>query len=249
MWPPISDSDDRAAVFRPDPAPAPARRSGVIVFAQLSKTAIHLGAIMLLARLVAPEAFGLVAMVVVVLVFLELFRDLALSDVTIRRAAITHAEISTLFWLGAGGSLLAFIAIGMLGPVLSSVYGREELAGMTFWLGAGVLIGGLATQHLALLRRARRFAALAAGEICAAVAGIVAAVVVAMMDGGVWALVAQRLAWASALALAAWTQCRWRPGIPALGDNPRHLSGLKHESVLPSVAELVSRTLDHALVG
>jgi polysaccharide transporter, PST family len=249
--PPISDPNDRTAVFDPDPesSGAPAGGDGITVLAQLAKMVIQFGAIMLLARLVAPEAFGLVAMIVVVLVLFELCRDLGLSSATVHRAGVKHQDINALFWLGTGVSVAAFTTVAALTPALSAFYGREELTEIAVWLGASVLIGGLATQHLALLRRTRRFAALAATEICAAVAGIVTAVVIAMMDGGVWALVAQRLAWSATLLLAAWMQCSWRPGMPWGRADLRRLLGGRGKTTLLEAADLASRTLDHVLIG
>lgn len=251
MPPPISEPGDHIAadILHYDVSTRSVRGGTVAVVAQFAKLAVQLGAIVLLARLVTPEAFGLVAMVVVVIAFLELFRDLGLASVTVQRAEITDVEVSTLFWAGTVVSIAMFLAVWALGPLLSMIYGRDELTEIAAGLGFGVVLGGLATQHLAILRRQMRFAALAAAEIVAAVAGIITAVIVAMMDGGVWALIAQRLVWSGTLALGAWTLCGWRPGVPAWNIALGRLVGTGGGAAVSSVASMAARTFDHALIG
>jgi PST family polysaccharide transporter len=225
------------------------RGGAVTAIAQFAKMAIQFGAVVLLARLVAPEAFGLVAMVAAALAFFELFRDLGLSMATVQRPTITHEEVSALFWVNTAVCVLVFAVICALAPALTIFYGREELTPIAIWLGFGVAIGGLATQHIAILRRQMRFAALSAAEVGAAVIGIIAAVGVAMNGGGLWALVAQRIAWSAALTALSWSLCGWRPGPPARGIGARRLLVFGGNITLASIVSLAARNLDQVLIG
>ncbi|MBC7103578.1 MAG: oligosaccharide flippase family protein, partial [Parvibaculum sp.] len=77
------------------------RGGAVTIFAQIVKVVVQLGTIVILGRLLNPHAFGLIAMVAVVLTFVEAFKDLGLSTATIQRQHITHGDVSTLFWVNA----------------------------------------------------------------------------------------------------------------------------------------------------
>ena len=67
---------------------------------------------MVLARLLAPQEFGLVAMVTVVMDFLRIFQDMGLSTATVQRQEITHAQVSNLFWVNVavGGAMTLLMA-------------------------------------------------------------------------------------------------------------------------------------------
>jgi PST family polysaccharide transporter len=188
-------------------------------------------------------------MAAAVLAFFELFRDLGLSTTTIQRPKITHAEVSTLFWINIAVCVLVLLAILALAPALASFYRHPDLARITIWLGIAIAIGGLSTQHIAILRRQMRFAALAAIEIGAAAISILTAVVVAGAGNGVWALVAQRLAWSIALTVSSWALCRWRPGRPTRAIPLRALLGFGGNVTLSSMLNMAARSLDQVLIG
>jgi PST family polysaccharide transporter len=86
------------------------RSVAVTLGAQAAKFTIGLGVTMVLARLLTPKDYGVVAMVGVITGFVGVFRDGGLSTATVQRADITEAQISTLFWmnvtLGTGTALL-----------------------------------------------------------------------------------------------------------------------------------------------
>ncbi len=67
--------------------------------AQGANFIFRVGSLMVLARLLDPEDFGLVGMVTVVTGVFSLFKDAGLSMVTIQRATITNEQVSTLFWI------------------------------------------------------------------------------------------------------------------------------------------------------
>src|SRR4051812_23823724 len=69
------------------------------VSAQACNFGLRLGAMIVLARLLTPQDFGLVAMATVVTGVLWLFKDVGLSTATIQRASISDGQVSTLFWI------------------------------------------------------------------------------------------------------------------------------------------------------
>ena len=74
--------------------------------AQGSKFFLQLGSTIILARLLTPADFGLVAMVTAVTGFAMMFKDLGLSMATVQREQITHAQVSTLFWINVALSVV-----------------------------------------------------------------------------------------------------------------------------------------------
>jgi PST family polysaccharide transporter len=225
------------------------RGGAVTVAAQIVKIVMQFGVTIVLARLLKPEAFGLVAMVAVVLTFLETFKDLGLSAATVQRPTITHEEVSTLFWVNVGLGLVAALLMVPLAPLLAWFYGEPQLVHITLVLGIGFALSGLSTQHLALLRRQMRFSALATIQMGAEILGMAAAVAAAWLGADFWALIIQRLVWSAVMAGGGWLWSGWMPGKPAALSSVRELLGFGGNVTGSNLVNLFVRNLDQVLIG
>lgn len=225
-------------------------RGGAVTFgAQILKIAFQFAVTIILARLLNPEAFGLVAMVAVVLTFLETFKDLGLSSATVQRPDITHEQVSTLFWVNAGLGLVTALLMVPLAPVLAWFYGEPALVDITLSLGIAFIISGLSTQHLALLRRQMRFSALAGIQMGSEIIAMAVAVLAAYEGAGYWALILQRIVWVVCMTVGGWTFCGWRPGRPAGFAQVRDLLGYGSHVTGSNLVSLFVRNLDQVLIG
>lgn len=191
-----------------------ARGALLTVGAQVLKIIVQLAGVVILARLLTPFDYGLVAMVTAIIGVAEIFRDFGLSSAAIQAAELSRAQRSNLFWIntGAGGALSVLVLL--LAPAIAWWYARPELVGVTAALSGIFLINGLATQYRADLNRALRFRALAIVEITAPVVGLAVAIGSAWWGLGYWALVVQQLSTAFVLLVAAVVAGRWLPGLP-----------------------------------
>ncbi len=225
-------------------------RGGVItVGGQILKVVAQTGAMAILARLLRPESFGLIAMAAVIVTVLEMFKDLGLSAATVQREEITHAEVSTLFWVNVGLGVVAGLLMIPLAPLMAWFYHEPQLVGVTLWLGLGFVLSGLSTQHLALLRRQMRFTALAGIQMTAEIAGLTAAIIAAWLGADYWALVIQRLVWAGWLAGGGWIFCGWRPGRPMKLSKVRELLMYGGHITGSNLVSTMVRSLDQILIG
>ncbi|WP_367182952.1 lipopolysaccharide biosynthesis protein [Ferrovibrio sp.] len=225
-------------------------RGGMVtMLAQLAKMAVQFATTVILARLLLPEAFGLVAMVAVLLTFLEMFKDLGLSAATVQRPLISHAEVSALFWINVALGAITTLLMIPLAPALAWFYGEPALLNITLAFGIGFLVSGFSTQHLALLRRQMRFSLLAGIQMGAEILAMAAAVIAALAGADYWALVIQRLVWAACLSAGSWLFCGWRPGHPAPLRQVRDLLGFGSNVTGSNLANLLVRNLDQILIG
>src|SRR2546426_7894825 len=110
---------------------------------------LRTASLIVLARLLLKEDFGLVNMVTAFTGFLGLILDAGLDLATIQRASITRAQASTLFWINlAVGGLLALVAAGTA-PILSAFYGEPRLDWVDLAVGTGLFLNGAAAPPLA----------------------------------------------------------------------------------------------------
>jgi PST family polysaccharide transporter len=225
------------------------RSGAVTLFSQGLKFLISVTTTMVLARLLTPSDYGLMGMVAILTGFVGLFRDLGLSTATIQRPEINHRQVSTLFWLNATLGLATALLTCLAAPAIAWFYREPQLVAIAVGLSTTFVLGGFTMQHQALLRRQMRFAALAAIDITALLAGMATGIGLAAAGARHWALVYAQIAIAATTLVAAWIACSWRPGRPQrhVGTMPMIVFGANITGA--NVVNYFARNLDNALIG
>jgi O-antigen/teichoic acid export membrane protein len=190
-------------------------RGGVaVVSVQAMKLLLQIGSQIVLARLLSPADFGLMAMAAAVIGFLGLFRDAGLSIATVQSEVITHDQTSTLFWINAGiGVFLAAMA-AVLSPVLVVFYHEPRILWVTIISATAFIFNGIAAQHQALLVRKRRFTIMALIDLLAQASAIAVGLTMALLGYGYWSLIGMTISGPAIAALALWLKVPWIPGKP-----------------------------------
>lgn len=187
-------------------------QSGLIALtAQPLKLIIGIGATALLARLLAPADFGLLAMVQPLLDMVDSLNNLGLETATVQQEELDQDQASAIFWLSC--KINALIIVGMIAcaPLLVWFYKETALAGIVVAMAVGVASVSLSFQHFSLLKRQMRFALLTGIEVVAIAISVGTAVVAAWMGAGYWALVLQLVVLQFVKSVAYWIFCDWRP--------------------------------------
>jgi O-antigen/teichoic acid export membrane protein len=240
-------------VFESIPADGLKRRTvrggAVTVAAQAACFILQMGSTMVLARLLTPSDYGLMAMVMVLTNALNVFRDGGLSAGTVQKASITHEQVSTLLWINIGlGCLLGLVTVASA-PVVVRVFHQPKLLAITLVLATTFPLSALTVQHEALLNRQMRFTALAMIDTIAMALGMCVGIVMAFNGFGYWALVCMTLAMTLTKVIALALAIRWVPGLPrprcGVGSLLRfggYLTGSK-------LMVYLFRNADNALIG
>jgi O-antigen/teichoic acid export membrane protein len=160
----------------------------------------------LLARLLAPADFGLMALAGAAVAIALLFSDLGLSSALMHFPLPDRATLSTLFWLNLVFSWLLALLFAVSGWPLSILYEQPDLLAILVWLSVSFPIAALGQQFRVLAEKELRFSILAQNEIASAVTGTAVAVAAALAGWGVFALVAALLSTAAINSMLAW----WR---------------------------------------
>ncbi|MEZ5821241.1 MAG: lipopolysaccharide biosynthesis protein [Bradyrhizobium sp.] len=191
---------------------------GANIFVQLASTIV-------LARILSPHDFGLVAIVLALFAIAPMLIDLGTADATAQKTQITATEISTLFWLNVAiGIFLAIVFAGASG-LIAQFFGEPSLAGIAMALSVTFVLTAASIQHSALMRRAMQFHRMAMIDISANLVGSIVSIALALSGCGYWSLVAKPIVTSSLSAVALWTCCRWLPGRPRLSAEAKELVG------------------------
>lgn len=253
-----SRSHDRAARFyrlvgmggTRENLSAESARGGVYTgMAEAADFVLRLASISILARILIPEHFGLIAMVLSITTVAERFKDLGLSIATVQKKDLTHEQVSTLFWINGGLGLMTALVVASLSIPISRFFNDERLTGITLAIAASFVWSGLTIQHVALLRRTMRFGLLASINVAASLFSIVIAILMATNDFGYWALVAREVARSAFLAVGIWIACPWIPGRPLRNTGARDMIRFGGHVAIVQLATLFSMNFGSMVIG
>jgi PST family polysaccharide transporter len=174
---------------------------------------ISIGVFFLLARLLGPEAFGLVATATLVTDFLSIFLDQGFSQSIIQRKNVDAAYLSTAFWINIVFSILLFVSGLLFAGHIAVFFGEPELEAIIRWISISFLLGGLSNVQEAILTRNLAFKVLSARSLLASVISGIVGIIAAFMGLGAWSLVIKQLVFSSVKTIAVWGLTTWRPSF------------------------------------
>ena len=185
-------------------------------FSTLTVAIIQIIRLVVLGRILGSEAFGLLAMMLVVTGFAELLAQMGLSESIILHPNPSRLALSSLYWLNIALGGLLYIILLLAAPLIASLYSTPELEQLLPWTALVFLISPWAIQLKALLQKQLEFKPLAIIEMFAAISGVSLGIVLAQQGCGVWSLVwgqlAQNAVAALLLVLLGW-QRQMLPGF------------------------------------
>ncbi len=181
---------------------------------QAGRLALQVLSVVILARLLSPTDYGLMALALTVVALGEVFRDFGLSTAAIQAPHITRAQQSNLLWINVGlGATLALIIVASA-PLLHHLERYSPVVGLLQVLSVTFIINGVLAQYRADLSRRLRFGALAVSDVVGAAVGVASAIAAALAGAGVWALAVQQLAGVITTAALAILFAGWLPRWP-----------------------------------
>jgi PST family polysaccharide transporter len=210
---------------------------------------VRLASIPILARLLSPEEFGLVAMVTAFTAIVEGIKDLGLGAATVQRPDINHRQVTNLFWINAAAGASFALLFCALSPAIAGFYQDHRLVEITIALSLVFVWSGVAVQHEALMSRQLRQGELAVIRLLAVVVSIGAAIVLALEGWGYWALVWREVIRSAIIAVGVWARCRWVPALPRRGAGTRGLLRFGGELSFTHLLIALIASIDRLLIG
>jgi len=226
-----------------------ARGGAVIMIGQVLKILAQLINLIVLARLLGPSDFGLVAMVLSVYGLGEVLRDFGLSTASIQAKNISKGQVSNLFWINLLiGSVIALIAYFSAG-FLAKFFGREELVNIGHVMCLMFIFNGLAAQYKAQLNRKLMFFEMTISDVLGAFVGIFAGILVAINGYGYWAIVAQQLTQFFVQMLLYVYFGRWLPSLPSRKESMHTFYSFGWNLMAAQILNYLTRSVPSVLIG
>ena len=181
------------------------------VLSQIGRQALSFVIGVVLARLLSPREFGLLAMVTVISGFALSFMELGFGAALVQRQDAREEHLSSVFWVNVISGLAMTLLFAAAAPLMARFYGEPLLLPLTLVLAAKFVIYALSIIQRVLMVKALDFRSLAVVEIGSVVVAGAVAVAMAMAGLGVWSLVANYLLATMVATALFWWMGRWRP--------------------------------------
>jgi PST family polysaccharide transporter len=182
-----------------------------VAVSQAARILSQLANIFVLARILPPSDYGLMAMATVVTNLALLIRDQGTSAAIIQKEDLTHHTINTVFWFNVMVGVVIALMITLCSPIIADYFKHDELIAILVILALIFPISSSSISHQALLERESKFKKLAFIELISSFIAMVVAVAAALYGAGVYSLVLQAILMALLSSLQLWMVSSWRP--------------------------------------
>jgi polysaccharide transporter, PST family len=225
------------------------RGGAASIVARAINALVQIGTVLLLARLLSPEDYGLVSMVTAITGFAPSLVDLGTRDAVVQRPRVTKGEVSALFWIAVALGCGSALAIAACSPLIAWFYGEPRLVMITVISALSFVTTALTCQHYALLRRAMKFEELSAIEVGANLFSAVASLILAFSGFHYWALALRPVAMTSLLAGGVWWRCRWSPTKPTMTTGVKEMLKFGLNSTGFTMTDFGGKSSDKIAIG
>lgn len=176
--------------------------SGILVVANI-----------LLARILTPEDFGLLALIAIFVQISQTFIDSGFSNALIQKKDATQIDYSTVFIFNLAISVILYFILFVTAPLIAAFFKNEELVDLTRVIGINLIIGALVSVHKTRLTIQLRFKIQSYITIISSLIGAIVSVYMAYKGWGVWSLVILTLLNTTIQVLLIYLIISWRPSL------------------------------------
>lgn len=191
----------------------------------LSRQGLQFATTLVLARLLTPADFGVVAMLAIFVAIAGVLADGGFSAALIQRQDVDHDDESTVFWCNLGIGVALALLLACAGPWIAGFYREPRLQAISVAMSLVVVASAMGAIHFALLVKELDFRTQALAGVVGAGTSAVVSITMAWRGYGVWALVAQAVISAVTTSACLWWLHRWRPAFAFRWASVRKLAG------------------------
>lgn len=218
-------------------------------FSKYSAQGMQVVLSIVMARLLAPEYFGLLGMATVITGFVKVLGDLGFQSAIVQRKTVSHELLSTIFWANLAVCTVLAVILVAISPLAAAMYRDPRVAPILAVLSLNFVFSALAMIPSALLTRQMAFDKLAVREVAAIMVQGATAIPLALLGWGVWALVAASLASSTAQMLLINLIYPFRPRLTFQRQTLQECLGFGLNLTGFSIFNYFARNADNLIIG
>ncbi len=167
----------------------------------------------ILARLLLPADYGIIALIIVFIAISQTFVQSGLGTALIQKKKVTDVDYSSVFYLSLGVALIFYGILFLGAPFIAAFYNQPLIIPVLRVLGLTLFFGAVNTIQNAVIARNFLFRKLFVSSLGAVLTSGIVGIAMAYTGYGVWALVGQQMTSIVALCGIMWFTVRWRPKL------------------------------------
>ena len=226
------------------------RKSVAVNFVgRYSNIVIQIAVTAVLARMLNPADFGVVAAVAVLVTFVSFISEMGLGPAVVQFQDLKASQVAGLFWFTILLGTVVAILFAACGPSIARFYGDPEYMPIALALGPTIALSCWVIVPLAMLRKAKQFKAIVSVEVTSAVLSGILAVIAAFHHAGVFALILKSTAFSVLMFGLCVARCRFNPFIRPSFAGMRQLYSYSGYQFLFNLINYFTRNLDKIFIG
>ena len=203
----------------------------------------------LLARILSPDDYGLIAMPLVFLAIAQCFIDSGFSTALIRKPEIKEEDYSTAFYFNIGVGVACYVVLFLSSPLIAKFYNQPILTDLLKFTALATLFNPLCAVQQAILTREMDFRAQAIISLIGATISGVIGLFLAYKGFGVWSLVFQQVGGYVIRTILFWIIVKWRPIKTWSGESFRYLWGFGSKVLVQGLISNIYENLYPIVIG
>lgn len=202
-----------------------------------------------LARLLAPELYGTIALVTVFTTILQIFIDSGMGNALIQKRDADNVDFSSVFFFNLSVCVILYMVMFIAAPYIADFYKNPELTMIIRVLSLTLIISGVKNVQQAYVSRNMLFRKFFFSTIGGTIASAVVGIVMAYRDCGIWALVVQGLMNNIVDTLVLWFTVKWRPQLVFSFRRIKGLLSYGWKLLVSSLLESVYNNVRQLIIG
>lgn len=203
----------------------------------------------ILARMLAPSDFGIIAMIAIFFAVAQCFVDSGFSNALVRKTDRREEDFSTCFYFNIGVGIIAYIVLFLIAPLVASFYNQPILSPIIRITGLGVVLNSLCVVQQALFTIKIDFKSQAKVTLSATIISGIVGVVLAYQGYGVWALVWQGVVMSLVRMGLLWLMSKWRPKASFSKDSFHYLFGYGSKLLASGLLDTIYNNIYPIVIG
>lgn len=203
----------------------------------------------ILARLLLPKDYGIVALVTIFIVIANIFVQSGLNTALIQKKDTDEVDFSSVFYISLLIASLLYIALFFTAPLISKFYGEYQLTRILRVLSITLFFGAFKSIQNAVVAKKMQFKRLFISSFGAMVLSGIVGLFMAYAGFGVWALVVQQLVLQFLITLILWLTVKWRPKLLFSFVRVKGLFSYGWKLLISSLIDTLDRELRGLIIG
>ncbi len=203
----------------------------------------------ILARLLSPSDYGIIAMVTIFFAVAQSFVDSGFSNALVRKTDRVEEDLSTCFYFNIGVGIIAYIVLFLIAPLVANFYSQPILSPIIRITGLGVILNSLCVVQQALFTIKIDFKSQAKITLSATVISGIVGIILAYQGYGIWALVWQGVASSIVRMGLLWLMSKWRPRTGFSKSSFNYLFGYGSKLLVSGLLDTIYNNIYPIVIG